>query len=526
MNIVNKGAFNGFIGLKSALRTVTDVHSYRMDLGFALGLLQAARSKKVKFHVDAGGYRPAKLPREEWHRIVSNCRFQLEPRYNKGGVFHSKAWLFKRGVLLSSSNLSIREARGNLNFWCWFPGYDCSALRKQMSGGKSGTIILNLNTCRSILKNTTLQAIREAVDGNKIQNLIIITPQPPSAIIFAELAANMDTKGDCVLFLGNETHALKKLPGCGDWEVLNYVPMEKSIGLHGKAFYGEWIQDGKQSAILYIGSANFTKAAYSGDNLESGIVLKADGAKKVKELQLAVSALLGGSPTASSAEAAWATEKFNGYWELALPSEDSGKTKEASYQSADNIALSIFIQALKAQDNHLFFPAKYGDKLITSAELNLADEIRYYWHSRVRQKLRRFSGVIWSPDVTLKIRLTGGRNVIINIPPLEGLMGGIKEDAGLLELLLSAAVEPKEGSGGERKKLKLKGISIYSDARVLFPWQAISQNGHSRLMRNKPELKRTLHSVDALLKESARDNKITRKLNNIRFVLKCLLSPK
>ena len=109
-------ALKPFAGLSKALRGLTRVHSYTIDLGFALGLLDQCKGAHLEFCVDGRGYRPAQLPKAEWKAIANSSHFCLNPKYHKGGIFHSKAWFCKKGLLLGSTNLSIREARENLNF--------------------------------------------------------------------------------------------------------------------------------------------------------------------------------------------------------------------------------------------------------------------------------------------------------------------------------------------------------------------------------------------------------------------------
>jgi hypothetical protein len=256
---VQPEALKTFAGLSKALRGLTKVHSYTMDLGFALGLLDQCKGAHLEFCVDGSRYRPAQLPKAEWKAIVNSSHFYLNPKYRKNGIFHSKAWFCKKGLLLGSANLSILEARYNLNFWFWMPGDKWGEGFRYLDKGKSCTMILSLNDHSRVIVDTPLDALRYVLKGKYISNMVIVSPERPSQWIFSKIGTFLSEQGNCCFFLRHKEQAIKRLLRKSRWKVSNYIPLDKSIGLHGKAMYGEWDQDERQGAVLYLGSSNFTK---------------------------------------------------------------------------------------------------------------------------------------------------------------------------------------------------------------------------------------------------------------------------
>ncbi len=525
MKSLNSSALSKFRGLGSALKGLEEVHTFGLDLGFALGLLKGAKSRKISFHVDAAGYRPSELSPEEWHEIAGRA-FHLVPKYKKGDVFHSKAWFIKRGVLLGSANLSIREARQNLNFWCWMPKQIGSGMRKLLNRNTPATYLWDLNESSPKLYGAPLEALQVAIGRHTVQSLIIATPQPPSKTILKELLPQMNETGTCVFFLNVGAYAVSRIPGGRKWQVHNMIPKDGQAELHGKALYAEWGKGKDSGAVLYVGSANFTRAAYSGDNVESGIVFRAGGEKAVRNLQDALLTLLGRSGKPCSSMESWATERFSGAWEKVEPG--AGETERPPFRTEEDKALAEFVGALRANKNTLYFPSHYGGKKIVRAELHASDRKTNVWRHRAGGRSRKFSGVVWSAD--LQIDLCGCSTTPISVPPLEGLMRGVSERAGLLELLLTQYSNRgmgRETSGETGSDSEF--ISIYgNDPRVLFPWAAIIRGKHSGLLHNETELRRALEAIEEKLceQEAEGDSHHVRKLENIAFTLKCLLNRK
>ena len=161
-------ALKPFPGLSAAMRGLERIHSYTMDLGFALGLLDLTKGRSLVFCVDATGYRPVRLSKTEWKMIAHSKRFNMQPKFcHKGkGVFHSKAWMFSKGLLLGSANLSIREARDNLNFWCWMPGADSKPHARYISKNDGGTVIIDLDRVnRRDQAKTAWEALKREIIG-------------------------------------------------------------------------------------------------------------------------------------------------------------------------------------------------------------------------------------------------------------------------------------------------------------------------------------------------------------------------
>ena len=513
-----------FKGMKRALGSISEVHSYTMDLGFALGLLKHSDERKVTFHVDGAKYRPARLTEEDWRGLGGARRLHFQPRYVRGGVFHSKAWAFKKGLLLGSANLSIDEARYNLNFWCWMPGMAPTALTRAIARDKSCTVLWELDTKRQLFLSTPLQAIKRALRGVKLSAIAIASPQPVSRKLIHSLSSLMSKQGKALCFLTNEADGLDKIPGRREWRVRNYVPEDESNGLHGKAFYGEWVSKGKPGAVLYIGSANFTQAAYTGKNIESGILIKAGNKRDVALLQNALSALLGRCGSVSRDEKAWATERFNGRWKIVDAPENRRGDQARNMLYNEDTALSCFISLLKVKKNALFFPAHYGDKVIKKAELRLGSVVTRRWK---RPAIRRFTGVVWRPDAEMKLRLAGGEVVSFSLPPLEGLMGDDGKAPELFRLLMNPVQNtvPIESRCSGVSVVEAGDVSIYSDSRVLVPWQTIVRNNKSSLLYNRRELKESLRMIREHIRDNDEENRsdLRRKLTNIAFCLECLL---
>ena len=396
---------------------------------------------------------------------------------------------------------------------------------RYLDRGKACTIILNLNDDSRIIANTPLDALRRVLKGKYMSNMVIVSPERPSRGILRKMASLLTEQGNCCTFLRTESHAIKTLPGKGCWKVRNYIPVDKSIGLHGKAMYGEWDQDERQGAVLYLGSANFTKQGYFGGNIESGILIKAEDTAQVKRLQDALLSLLGRSGTRSHAQKAWACERFDGRWRWVKPPDKDVEEKGNQYQNQDDIDRCVFNSRLKAKLNQLFFPSKYGTKEIIQAELSGYGGIPQIWKKPAK---RLFASVFWSPALKLKLRLRGGRSVPISVPPLEGLMTKEGQHADLLELLFEEP-EPLEGQKSKKRGTQTfnTDVSIFAGQRVLFPWRAMLRSEHgSRLLRNKRELERAIHNIQLLLQnsfgtgEEAKTRK--RKLEILEFTLQGL----
>ena len=516
------GAFSGFKGLHESLSSVREIHSYTMDLGFALGLLEQCNGRdSVEFHVDSFGYRPAALPAEEWHKLAGTHKFLLKPQSKRPGVFHSKAWLFEKGLLLGSCNLSTGEARNDLNFWCWIPEGNWQEFQKRVSQKKSCTVYWDLDSGHSTLKSAPLAAVKAVLKKAKVSTLVIVTPQPPSHQIFRKLAPNMAADGECFLFLGAQNQAIAALPLRSRWKVSNFIPEDPVIGLHGKLLYAEWMDGDRVGSLLYVGSANFTLAAYSDKNVESGVLVKAVGTNQVAAQQRALAALLGRTGSPSKARAAWATERFDGRWRK-VDAPKSGSPLPAYHGlSKEDVARSQFTDALKADNNRLTFPPRFGETKILRAALMLSGGDTRYWSGKGK---RVFSGVVWAPTAAMKLRLQGGRDLTVYIPPLEGLMAGTEQGAGLVEVLLSPSATSSEGTGGTHGPPSLLGnASIYSDARVLFPWRRLIHGGHGSLLRDKHQLKRAGDAISGMLREGELKQAIKRKLEIINFSIRCML---
>jgi len=513
-----------FKGLKKSLRSVSEIHSYTLDLGLAIGLLKQCNARNIAFHVDGAGYRPAKLTSDEWREIAGSCRFHLVPRFKKGGVFHSKAWIFKNSLLVGSSNLSIGEARQNLNFWCWMPAFKTSKVIGRLLKNKSWTVFWDLNNQEVVVKDAPIKALESALAGIKMSSIIIVSPQPPSKKVLKAINPHLSDKGDCLLFLSNESHGLKELRNRRKWKVRNFIPFDESNGLHGKAFYGEWDKKEKPGAILYVGSANFTETAYKGKNIETGALIKAKGSRQVSVLRSALSSLLGKTGKVLKHEKTWATERFDGRWKQVSAPEKRLATDRFKILREEDIALSRFMDSLKAKGNCLFFPSTYGGKKISSAELRLGDHITRHWREPNK---RMFAAIIWSPDARLKIVLKGGQNISIWLPPLDGLMEGQGKNLELLGLLLNPPSIAYSCKGNNNIQKDLDKISIYSDSRVLVPWRNFAENHKIHLFSNKKELTSALKSIRAILREPQEKDMAfmyrRRKLENIKFCLESLI---
>jgi len=512
---VNLQGIRNFKGLIKAMRSVSEIHSYTLDLGFALGLLKQCNSEDLSFHVDGAGYRPAKLTSDEWREIAGVQSFHVKPRYKNGGVFHSKAWIFNNSLLLGSSNLSIREARENLNFWCWIPRFISGKLPKN----DSFTVFWDLNKQKPMIKDTPLNTLKSALAGIKMTSMVIVSPQPPSKKVLRAIGPHLSDKGDCLFFLTTESHGLKNLPNRRNWTVRNFIPFDESNGLHGKAFYGEWDAHRKSGAIIYVGSANFTEMAYTGKNVETGVLIKAEGSRQVAVLRQALATLLGKNGTVSTNEKAWATERFTGKWKQVLPPEKRQETEVDLFLNREDIALSKFMAGLWAEGNCLHFPAAYDGKDIRKAELELGDYITRHWRKPAKHI---FEGVVWSPGARLRLVLKGGKNVNINLPPLDGLMEGQEKGSELLGLLFNPNATAGLGNGYNSAHGDLSNLCIYSDPRVLVPWQTFVDNDKSHLFYNKKELKTVLKSLRAILKEPL-EKDMNRKLKNFAFCIESLV---
>jgi len=514
---INLQGIKNFKGLKNALRSISEIHSYTLDLGFALGLLQQFRNTNLSFHIDGSGYRPAKLTSDEWMNICGTCKFHLKPHYKKNGVFHSKAWIFKKSLLLGSSNLSIREARENLNFWCWLPNFTTVKLLSK----ESFTVLWDLDKQKAVIKGTPLSAIQSTLAGIKMTSMVIVSPQPPSKKMIRVIGPHLADKGDCLLFLLTESHGMKNLPNRKNWRVHNFIPFDGSNGLHGKAFYGEWEIKGKSGAILYIGSANFTQAAFIGKNIETGVLIKAEGNKQVTMLRKALSSLLGKNSLMSKNEKAWATERFDGWWKKVHPPEKRQNTEDNLFLSPEDIAHSKFMDGLWARGNCLHFPATYGEKDIKKAELKLGAVTRY-WRKPLK---RKFENVIWSPNIKLKLSLEGSKIKEFFLPPLAGLMEGEENGSELLNLLLYQSATAGFGNSHNNANGDLYNLSFYSDPRVLVPWQTFVANNKTDLFYDKTELKTVLKTISAIIKEPKDKDKdhINQKLKNFAFCIESLI---
>jgi len=515
---INLQGIRNFKGLKKAVRSVSEIHSYTLDLGFALGLLKQCKSRDLSFHVDGAGYRPAKLSSDEWREIADSHSFHLKPRYKNGGVFHSKAWIFKNSLLLGSANLSIREARENLNFWCWMPMFISGKLPKN----ESFTVFWDLDKQKVMVKDTPLNTIKSALAGIKMTSMVIVSPQPPSKKVLRAIGPHLSDKGDCLFFLRTESHGLKNLPNRKDWTVRNFILFDESNGLHGKAFYGEWNTKGKSGAIIYVGSANFTETAFTGKNIETGVLIKAEGNKQVAALRRALSSLLGKNGTVSKNEKAWATERFDGRWKLISPPEKRPNTEGDLFLSSEDIALSKFMDGLWAKRNCLHFPSAFGGRDISKAELKLGDYRIRYWRKPAKHI---FECVIWSPDARLKLVLKGGKTVNIDLPPLDGLMERQDKGSEIMDLLFNHTSKDGLGNGSNGTHKDHSDLCIYSDSRVLVPWQTFAANNKTYLFDDKKDLKKVLKSIRTILKEPQGKgmDHINQKLRNFAFCIESLI---
>jgi len=205
---------------------------------------------------------------------------------------------------------------------------------------------------------------------------------------------------------------LKSLPNRNEWTVRNFIPSDKSNGLHGKAFYGEWDTKGKSGAIMYVGSANFTENGLYRKEYRNRDTYKSRRKQTGSCASTSIIFIIGKNGTISKNEKAWATERFDGRWEEVWPPDNRQETEGDLFLSKEDIALSKFMDGLWAECNCLHFPVAYGGKDISKAELKLGDYITRHWRKRKHAK-HIFEGVIWSPDARLNLVLKGGKTLTL-----------------------------------------------------------------------------------------------------------------
>jgi hypothetical protein len=201
------------------------------------------------------------------------------------------------------------------------------------------------------------------------------------------------------------------------------------------------------------------------------------------------------------------------------PPENRQDTEGDLFLNKEDIALSKFMDGLWAECNCLHFPVAYGGKDIIEAELRLGDYITRHWSKTAKHI---FEGVIWSPDARLRLVLKGGKNVNIDLPPLDGLMEGQEKCSELLGLLFNPTAIAGLGNGYNNTHGDLSNLCIYSDPRVLVPWQTFVDNDKSHLFYDKKELKAVLKTIRAILKEPL-EKDMNRKLQNFAFCIESLV---
>ncbi len=102
-----------------------------------------------------------------------------------------------------------------------------------------------------------------------------------------------------------------------------------------------------------------------------------------------------------------------------------------------------------------------------------------------------------------------------------------RQDKGseIMDLLFNHTSKDGLGNGSNGTHKDHSDLCIYSDSRVLVPWQTFAANNKTYLFDDKKDLKKVLKSIRTILKEPQGKgmDHINQKLRNFAFCIESLI---
>lgn len=246
-----------------------DALTFSLDLGCAYWL--ASLGARIAAVCDPARFRP-------WFPEAGRqCgRVAVRPG-GKGRLFHPKVWRGQGGPggrewMVSSANISLGESTTQRNFFVSLTGMsrggaiETNTFFETLKQGQPTCLWVDIGN-RSIraLGGPLLKAVIEWLGSQGADSAVIASPIRASRNVLEELLKK-GVRNFTIFCRKDQTAAPSK-----GFPAKFYVPGGKE-GLHGKLFF---IQRGNE-AFLYVGSANFTQAAWGHPdskrkNVEGGV---------------------------------------------------------------------------------------------------------------------------------------------------------------------------------------------------------------------------------------------------------------
>lgn len=284
-----------------------EIATYSLDLGAAywLASLRAKGAPTARFVCDPSAFRP-------WFpRASGKGALRVRPAGSRK-LFHPKMWRVRKRTdtvwCIGSGNISIPECRTARNFFAIARnskelGRRLDSSWQALIGGRSSFVVIDAMRRKLISRDEPLSSILWPLVrdfGPRAGRCAIASSAGISKSLLLELIETGKV-GVVQAFVGGDAvRAVPKIDRKVAAKVQFFAPKSRSgWDLHGKLFYCE----GAEWAVLYLGSANFTRAAYDGNNVESGLIVR----DRKEQLCRVVQTLLAGRwkivrPSAASQE--------------------------------------------------------------------------------------------------------------------------------------------------------------------------------------------------------------------------------
>jgi hypothetical protein len=442
------------------------IATYSLDLGLAADAGTRIKGD-CRVFFDAANFRPAKVDQK-----VNNLKVR---KVESKRLFHSKVWFFhqKNGcrmhILFGSPNLSEREMHSQRNFVVFFR----NIVRSRIPNLAKAMPVFALYNVTSdhfkfLRKVTDLESIILALlDHYSLRiRIAIASPEYVSAGLLKKIKGKRKLD-HLLIFTRDSAPKLSKLAK----KYYAYNP--RNWCLHGKMLYVEDC-DGDH-AILYVGSANFTRAGYMGkkdnSNIESGVVLIAERSKDVKTLRDSVKCFLRGQ-----------------YYEAAKTNKCDS---EKNYRMCAHKFIRLFLSQLRFSNGNLTFPKKLFKIPIQKLKYSFGrEEDKQYtiWSFTDRDAYVKYHP--WQPyskiDLTLanqnrkrKIEILNEYLKDIYLPPMSGEcldFNSISRKDDVFEIIDKSERGSRPTAKGQKRKAPHGNhgrVLSRQDAR--FPWHAFEE---------------------------------------------------
>lgn len=466
------------------------ITTYSLDVGAIASLLRHHLKKCHKLEVvhDPAKYRAYRI-RDSELPDAHIRPFRPKTPKSPPALFHPKIWTFNTGrkkniLLLGSANLSIGESKNNKNFYVI--GQSNTEMCGKLEPPAASTVVITSlkNGFEQVAAESLIEIIQDRTSEWSAKRVTIATPKLPDSGLFTKILGKTGSFAVAAIFTNNPIdHFPKRHIQDG---IRFFYCRQSKDNFHGKLSYIEGTEKNRNiAALLYVGSANFTNAAYCHgpcSNVEAGSIIAADGQAEVIKLRSAVSMLLG-SEWRNYKPKPEATDKTQSNTNDDDLEED--KFKRALYLSCDFL-ISKGIILISCRKFKKF-----------SGGLNLCSVSLLYGKQKRLQIKRPVKGFYrialpgnWKPGWIIEFSLSNGKVVSLELPPLDSVLSSASSWDSLLDMDQTLRRQIERSSGDKRSRADLEQLVGLITSDVRFPWMLLNSSNlqhvrHDPLLRKR-----------------------------------------